>query len=261
MLWRSGQALALQPEPRNVRRGATHPLRRGPLAAHFHAMNDQPRDAKPIAPSLEDALRRARIEAAEQAGASSTSREVDLARLDMLEDAVRPVIEQAPREANLFDFGKSYGDQPRLFLDMIAFIELAEDHRTYRFFQDTRYGRILIAESARIETIVAAVTNYVARRLIERERALASDWRSAAHAPQEAAITRPARTLPQEAARPSKIRNAWGARLLKLLGDTINGFFVVVGTLVLVGLVLVGAYYGWIQWGRAFWFAHFGGAS
>ncbi len=175
-------------------------------------MNDHPRDAKPIAPSLEDALRRARIEAAEQAGASSTSREVDLARLDMLEDAVRPVIEQAPREANLFDFGKSYGDQPRLFLDMIAFIELAEDHRTYRFFQDTRYGRILIAESARIETIVAAVTNYVARRLIERERALASDWRSAASAPQEPAITRSARTLPLEPVRSAKTSQCLGRK-------------------------------------------------
>jgi hypothetical protein len=223
-------------------------------------MNDKPRDAKPVAPSLEDALRRARVEAAEQAGASSTSREVDLARLDMLEDAIRPVIEQAPREANLFDFGKSYGEQPRLFLDMIAFIELAEDHRTYRFFQDTRYGRILIAESARIETIVAAVTNYVARRLIERERALASDWRSATHPPQEAPVARPARTLPKETSKPIKVRSPWAARSLKLLGDMVNGFFVVIGSLVLVGLVLVGAYFVWVQWGRAFWLAHFGGS-
>ena len=223
-------------------------------------MDDKPQDAKPVAPSLEDALRRARVEAAEQAGASSTSREVDLARLDMLEDAVRPVIEQAPREANLFDFGKSYGDQPRLFLDMIAFIELAEDHRTYRFFQDTRYGRILIAESARIDTIVAAVTNYVARRLIERERALASDWRSAAAKPQETAIARPARTLAKEPSQPTQVGRSWGARTLKLLGDMVNGFFVAIGTLVLVGLVLVGAYFVWVQWGRAFWLAHFGGS-
>ena len=167
-------------------------------------------------------MRRARVEAAEQAGASSTSREVDLARLDILEDAIRPVIDQAPREAYLFDFGKSYGEQPRLFLDMIAFVELADDHRTYRFFQDTRYGRILIAESARIDTIVAAVTNYVARRLIERERALASDWRSATHAPHESTIARPARTLPKEPPKPTKVRGPWAARSLKLLGDVVT---------------------------------------
>ena len=58
---------------------------------------------------------------------------------------------------------------------MIAFIEMGRDRRTYRFFQDTLHGRVLIAESPQIDTIVAAVTNYVARRLVERERALAAE--------------------------------------------------------------------------------------
>ena len=67
------------------------------------------------------------------------------------------------------------GDPPRLWVDMIAHVEMARDQRTYRFLQDTRFGRQLLAETAQIDTLVAAMTAYVARRLLERERALAGD--------------------------------------------------------------------------------------
>jgi hypothetical protein len=38
--------------------------------------------------------------------------------------------------------------------------------------QDSRFGRIVIAESHEVAVVVGAVTDYVARRMIERERAL-----------------------------------------------------------------------------------------
>ena len=82
---------------------------------------------------------------------------------------------QAPPEVDLFDLTLTQGDKPRLFIDMVAFIEMARDRRTYRFFQDTVHGRVLIAQSDQMNRIVAAVTNYVARRLVERERALAGN--------------------------------------------------------------------------------------
>jgi hypothetical protein len=49
---------------------------------------------------------------------------------------------------------------------------MGRDKRIYRFVQDTRFGRIVIAESHDIAAIVDAVTDYVARRMIEREHAL-----------------------------------------------------------------------------------------
>jgi hypothetical protein len=49
---------------------------------------------------------------------------------------------------------------------------MGRDKRIYRFVQDTRFGRIVIAESHDVAVMVDAVTDYVARRLIERERAL-----------------------------------------------------------------------------------------
>jgi hypothetical protein len=38
--------------------------------------------------------------------------------------------------------------------------------------QDTRFGRIVLAESHDVPVIVDAVTDYVARRMIEREHAM-----------------------------------------------------------------------------------------
>jgi hypothetical protein len=49
---------------------------------------------------------------------------------------------------------------------------MGRDKRIYRFVQDTRFGRIVLAESHEATAIVSAVTDYVARRIIEREHAL-----------------------------------------------------------------------------------------
>ena len=77
-----------------------------------------------------------------------------------------------PTEIDLFDRGISQGDTPRLWIDVVAHVMMGRDKRIYRFVQDTRFGRIVIAESHEVADIVEAVTDYVARRMIEREHAL-----------------------------------------------------------------------------------------
>ena len=77
-----------------------------------------------------------------------------------------------PTEIDLFDRGISQGDTPRLWIDVVAHVMMGRDKRIYRFVQDTRFGRIVIAESHEVAKIVEAVTDYVARRMIEREHAL-----------------------------------------------------------------------------------------
>ena len=139
-------------------------------------MDDKP-DNVPVQPDLAAAIRQARVENAERAEAIAELRELEMGRLTALESALRPIIDQAPPDVDLFDLALAPGEHPRLFLDMIAFVDMAHDRRTYRFYQDTRHGRVLIAESQLADAIAAAVADYVARRLVERERALAADWR------------------------------------------------------------------------------------
>jgi len=122
---------------------------------------------------LRDALRRARIEAADRTGVVVDLRDAEVARLEILNEALDPLFAQVPDSVDLFDRGISQGETPRLWIDVVAHVVMGRDKRIYRFVQDTRYGRKVLAESHDLPAIVDAVTDYVARRMIEREQALA----------------------------------------------------------------------------------------
>src|ERR1700716_1695642 len=127
-------------------------------------------DARPM--RLRDALRLARIEAADRTGGVVDLRDAEVARLEILNEALDPLFEQTPDRIDLFDRGISQGENPRLWIDVVAHVAMGRDKRIYRFVQDTRFGRIVIAESHEVPAIIDAVTDYVARRMVEREHAL-----------------------------------------------------------------------------------------
>lgn len=130
---------------------------------------------------LRDAMRKARVEAADRTGVVVDLRDAEIARLDILNEALDPLFADIPTGVDLFDRGISQGDTPRLWIDAVAHVVMGRDKRIYRFVQDTRFGRIVLAESHEAKAIVDAITDYIARRLIEREQALAA---SAALQPQ-----------------------------------------------------------------------------
>src|SRR6267154_4156570 len=127
-------------------------------------------EARPI--RLRDALRQARIEAADRTGVVVDLRDAEVARLEILNEALDPLFEQIPERVDLFDRGISQGENPRLWIDVVAHVAMGRDKRIYRFVQDTRLGRIVIAESHEVAVMVDAITDYVARRMVEREHAL-----------------------------------------------------------------------------------------
>jgi hypothetical protein len=131
---------------------------------------NEARDMRPT--RLRDALRQARIEAADRTGVVVELRDAEVARLEILNEALDPLFAQVPEQIDLFDRGVSQGETPRLWIDVVAHVVMGRDKRIYRFVQDTRFGRIVIAESHDVPVIVDAVTGYVARRMIEREHAM-----------------------------------------------------------------------------------------
>ncbi len=237
------------------------------------AMDEKKADhLKSVPPSLTAAIRRARVESAERNQAVADLREAEIGRLQLLEEEIKPVIEQAPGGVDMFDAGIAYGERPRLFIDMIGFVEMAHDRRTYRFLQDTRHGRVLIAETERLDRVVAAVANYIARRLIERERALASDWRSQEGAPFAKRKKRQDSDLPDEeeddgpsvvdkvlvdpphgGPAPGMRRSFWSR-----LGDLFSFLLLVLGSMTFCLGLGLGAYLAWETWGRAAWTAWIG---
>src|SRR3979490_1068472 len=90
-------------------------------------------DTRPI--RLRDALRQARIEAADRTGVVVDLHDADVARLEILNEALDPLFQEVPAEVDLFDGGISRGETPRLWIDAIAHVGMGRDKRIYRFVQ------------------------------------------------------------------------------------------------------------------------------
>src|SRR5262245_22494162 len=131
----------------------------------------QPAQREEPPPRLKEALRQARIETAERSSVVVDLRDAEVARLELLNDALEPLFAEIPPEVEMFDRSISRGDPPRLWIDVISHVVMGRDKRLYRFVQDTRFGRRVLAEAPEVGVMADAVTNYVARRLLERERA------------------------------------------------------------------------------------------
>jgi hypothetical protein len=129
-----------------------------------------------LSPSqLKEAIHQARVEAAERTNVVVDLRDAELARLELLNEALNPLFAEVPPEVDLFDRGISRGETPRLWIDALAHVAMGRDKRLYRFLHDSRMGRRVLAESHEIPDIAQAVTTYVARRLVERQRAFEVD--------------------------------------------------------------------------------------
>lgn len=140
----------------------------------------------PAAADLRGAIRKARLEDAERATVVADLRAAELARLDALAERLEPVLAAVPADVDLFDHGIVPAERPRLYVDLLAFVEMERDRRTYRFLVDTRHGRQVLAAGENLETIAVAITDYMARRLVEREKALAATGLLPGGAPPEA---------------------------------------------------------------------------
>jgi hypothetical protein len=210
---------------------------------------DEPRSdrLRSVPLSLKAAMRRARVEGAEQNQAVADLHETEIARLEILEEAIRPILSQVPDEIDMFDAGIAHGERPRLFIDMIGFVEMAHDKRGYRFVQDTRHGRRILAETDRVDRIVEAITNYIARRLVERERALASDWRSR----EDVEAASPETQGVGQALQPPPSVQAEGPGFVRT-------FFAMLGVVTFLAVIAYGAYWLWDGYGRALWTQYVG---
>lgn len=139
---------------------------------------------------LKEAMHQARVDAADRTSVVVDLRDAELARLELLNEALDPLFAEIPADIDLFDRGVSRGETPRLWIDAVAHIAMGRDKRSYRFLSDTRLGRRVLAESHEIADVVQAVTRYVAQRLVERQRTLAEHPDIISPAPQPKAPRR-----------------------------------------------------------------------
>ena len=124
--------------------------------------------------SLKAAVRRARLVQADRSDVIVELRASEQARLELLLEELRPVFDEIA-DADQFSGVLVPGDPPRLWVDILSYVAMGIDKRTYRFIKDTSQGRRILHENQDVGDIADKVTEYLAHRVIEREQALAGD--------------------------------------------------------------------------------------
>jgi hypothetical protein len=119
---------------------------------------------------LSTAIERARSDQAAYFDAVEEVRVAEAARLQVLADEVRPVLAEMPEKTDQHPLTVVPGNPSRLWIDMLAYVAMDEDRRTYRLLYNGSDGRVTLFETADRAEMAARIIDYVAHQVIERER-------------------------------------------------------------------------------------------
>lgn len=127
-------------------------------------------------PSLKEALYVVKNRQADRDDVVVDMLAAEEARLEILADELSPLMDEVDPNDERFEFALSQGDRPRLWIDITSFVFMGHDRRVYRFVKDTRMGRVVLAESGDMQSMAGSVAEYVAEKVLERERAIEGEW-------------------------------------------------------------------------------------
>ncbi len=130
---------------------------------------------------LANAMNKIRTAQADRDDVVVEMKHTKVSRLELLRDDLQPVLEDIPYDNEMFDFALVKGDAPRLWIDMTSFVRMGADGREYEFVKDTRMGRVILGRGSSRKKMGEHITDYVAERILERERMIEGDWLSLTH--------------------------------------------------------------------------------
>lgn len=119
---------------------------------------------------LRQALRQARLAEAAHYDAALSLHDSKSLRLQVLKDEIAPAVIGQPDAEALFDLALAPGDPPKLWIDLISFVVMEPDHRTYRLVEDRQPGREILFESDDRAQMAERLRQHMAHRIIARQR-------------------------------------------------------------------------------------------
>lgn len=130
---------------------------------------------------LANAMNKIRTAQADRDDVVVEMKHTKVSRLDLLREDLQSVQDDIPYDNEMFDFALMKGDPPRLWIDMTSFVRMGADGREYEFVKDTRMGRVILGRASSRKKMGEHITDYVAERILERERMIEGDWLSLTH--------------------------------------------------------------------------------
>ncbi|MGQ0485246.1 MAG: hypothetical protein ACT4SY_07860 [Hyphomicrobiales bacterium] len=124
--------------------------------------------------TFDEALRQARLTEAAHHEAVLGIKDAKSLRLQVLKDEIAAVIAHSQEARQLFDLALAPGEPPKLWIDLITFVVMEPDYRTYRLVQDNQAGRDILLETAARREMAERLKHHMAHRIIARQRQMAA---------------------------------------------------------------------------------------
>ncbi|WP_153768026.1 hypothetical protein [Labrenzia sp. CE80] len=170
--------------------------------------------------SLREAIRKVQLGEVERSDVVVELQDTERARLELLAEEMKDVFKEIPEDDDQFSLQIVAGSTPRFWIDVTSHVVVGADRKTYRFLKDTRLGRVVVLETAEIDDMADCLTEYIAERILEREKALEGDW-----------LNNRLRQVAVEGISAKKPRKAWHPFLVFILAFVI-GLMAGIGSLV-----------------------------
>ncbi len=120
--------------------------------------------------NLEKAMQRMRLSQAERNNALFDLKELEVARLTILADELKPLFKQIPKDSR-FACAIVETTKPRLWIDILSYVVMASDRRRYKLIRERIDTIETIHTTVDYHEMADVVENYIAARLVEKERA------------------------------------------------------------------------------------------
>src|SRR5262245_17995725 len=122
--------------------------------------------------SFEDSLRRARLAQAAHLDALTGVRDAELLRLQALRDDLLVLVQRDSRLKELTDLALVGGDPAKMWIDLVTYVVMARDSRTYSLVEDRATGRESLFSSRDRGVMERSIAEPLAHRLVDGERML-----------------------------------------------------------------------------------------
>ena len=127
--------------------------------------------ARPAASrSLREAIRKARLDEAEQLDRTADARDGEIARLELLKAELETVFSELPSHDDRFNLALVPSRPARLWIDLFTYAAIDEGSGAYLFVRNSENGRRTLFSSTNVADMADRITSYMAREIVRRER-------------------------------------------------------------------------------------------